>query len=105
MRVTENRAGHKLFLHHQSNWQGEACIKIVKCTIKKCLDNNDDVNLALLQIRPIPIWAELPSSDTFLFNRQFTALLLQMNREPISFNANDEHYEAIKHAKISILRQ
>ena len=37
--------------HHQSKSHVEACIKFMKHTIKKCLDNNDDINLALLQMR------------------------------------------------------
>ena len=37
--------------HHQSNGQVEACIKFVKCTIKKCRSNNIDVKFALLHIR------------------------------------------------------
>ena len=41
----------KTLLHHKSNAQVEACIKFIKCRIKKCLDNNNYVNLALLQIR------------------------------------------------------
>ena len=36
--------------HHQSSGQVEACIKFIKCAIKKCIDTNQDINLALLQI-------------------------------------------------------
>ena len=43
--------------HNHSSGQVEACIMFVKCTIKKCLDNNNDVNLALLQIRSMLIGA------------------------------------------------
>ena len=36
--------------HHQSNGQEEACIKFVKCTLKKCFDSKGDPHIALLQI-------------------------------------------------------
>ena len=62
--------------------------KFVECTIKKCLNNND-VNLALLQMRLTTIGARLPSPTTLLFNRPIIALLPQMIREPINFNADD----------------
>ena len=53
--------------HHHSNGQVEACIKFVKCAIKKCFHNNDGVNLALLQMILTPIGAGLPSYAILLF--------------------------------------
>ena len=35
---------------HQINGQVEACIKFVKCTLKKCLDSKGNPHIALLQI-------------------------------------------------------
>ena len=61
--------------HHKSNGQVEACVKLMKYTIKMYFDNNDDVNLALLQMRSTPIAAGLPSPATLLFNRPIRALL------------------------------
>ena len=62
-----------------------------------CLNNNDDIKLALLPMGSIPIGVGLPSSATFLFNRPIRALLLlQINKEPINFNADNEHYEMLK---------
>ena len=46
----------------------------------------------------------LPSPTTLLFHRPITALLSKMNRKPINFNADDEHYEVLKHAEITALR-
>ena len=48
---------HKKFSSYndQSNGRAEACIKFVKRTMKKSFDTNADINLALLQIRSIPI--------------------------------------------------
>ena len=82
----------------------EACINFVKCAIKKCLDNNDDINLPLSQMRSTPVGAGLPSPATLLFNRPIRAQLSQMNREPITFNADSEYHEALEHAKINTLR-
>ena len=65
-------------------------IKFMKCTTKKCLDNNDDINLALLQKRTTLIGTGLPSPATPLFNRPEH----QINREPINFNADDDLYKA-----------
>ena len=39
-----------LSYHHQNNRQVEACIKFVKCTLKKCFDSKSDPHIALLQI-------------------------------------------------------
>ena len=36
-----------LSYHHQSNSQVEEWIKYIKHTIKKCLDNNNNVNLLI----------------------------------------------------------
>ena len=71
--------------HHERNGQVEACIKLVKITIKNSSDNNKGANLALLQIRLKPIGAGLPSPATLLFKRPIRALLPQINREPIDF--------------------
>ena len=50
----------------------------------------------------IPIGAGLASPATLLFNRPIRAQLLQINRETISFNADNNNYEALKHNKINI---
>ena len=73
-----------LSYHHQS-----------KHTIKKCIDTNNDVILALLQIRLMPIGAGLSSPAMLLFIRPIRGLLPQMNREPININNNDACYEAL----------
>ena len=61
-------------------WPGEVCIKFIKCIIKKGFDNNNDVNLALLQIRSMPKGPGLPSPVMLLLNRPIRGLLHQMNR-------------------------
>ena len=54
--------------HHQSNGQVEACIKFIKCTLKKCIETNEDIHIALLQIRSTPLEPCLPNPATLLFN-------------------------------------
>ena len=34
--------------HHQSNGQVDACIKLLKQMLKKCIDTNDDPHITLL---------------------------------------------------------
>ena len=53
--------------HHQSNGQVEACIKFVRCTLKKCFDSRSDLHIPLLQIRMMPLGLGLPSPATMLF--------------------------------------
>ena len=79
--------------HHQSNGQVEACVKFMKCTIKKCRQNNNDANFALLQIRSTPIGTGIPSPAKLLFSRPIGGLLPEVRREPININKDDEYYK------------
>ena len=69
--------------HNQSNGQVEPSTKFVKCTIKKCLDNKDDIGLALLRSTPIGEGLAIPV--TLSIYRSISAPLPQMNRELISW--------------------
>ena len=82
--------------HHQSNGLVEVYIKFAKYTLRKCLDTNNDVNIARLQIRSMCIGAGLPSPAFLLFNRLIRGLLPQMNREAININNDDAQYEVLK---------
>ena len=53
---------------HQSKGQVEACIKLVKCTMKKCHDTKSDIHLALLQFRMTLLGPGLPSPAILLFS-------------------------------------
>ena len=77
----------------------EACIKFVKCTIKKCRQTNNDVHFAFLQKRSTLIGARLPCSAMMLFNRTRRTLLPQIGREPINFSNDGEYYETLKSKK------
>ena len=58
--------------------------KICKMNHQKCLDTNNDVNLAPLHIRSTPIGTGLPNHVTLLFNKSVRALLPQVHREAIT---------------------
>ena len=62
--------------HCQSNRQVQACIKFIKHTMKKCIETNEDIHVALLQIRSTPLeqdyQAQLHSYSTI----QYEALLI-----------------------------
>ena len=62
----------------------------------KGLDTNNNVNLALLQVRSSHIGAGLSCPTMLLFNRPTRCLLPQMNREPIDINNDDAKYETLK---------
>ena len=65
----------------------------MKCTIRKGLGTNIDVNLALPQIQSSPIDAGQPSAPTLLFNRPIRGLLLQMNS---TYKHDNAQYKALK---------
>ena len=45
--------------HHQSNGQVEVCMKFVKHSMKKCIENNDDIHIAYVtdESNAIGAWA------------------------------------------------
>ena len=53
--------------HQQSNRQVEVCIKFIKHTMKKCIKTNEDIHIALLQIRATPLKPGLPTPATMLY--------------------------------------
>ena len=60
------------------------------------MDTNQDMILALLQIRLPPVGAGLPSTATMLFNRPIHGLLPQNNRAPINVDNDGAQYEALE---------
>ena len=57
---------------------------------------NKDVNLTLLQKRSTPIENGLPSPATVLFNRLISGLLPKINKTPVIYDYDDEHYNVLK---------
>ena len=70
---------------------------------KTCFDNNN-VNLALLQIRSMPIGTGLLSPATLLLKRLIQALLPHIKRKPIKFNVDDKSCEVLKLQQDKYLR-
>ena len=60
---------------HQNNGQVEAEIKCIKRTVKKYIEAKTDLNLALLQVRSIPVDAVLLRPATVLFNTSVRGLM------------------------------
>ena len=78
--------------HHQSNGQVEACIKFIKCTLKKCTDSSGDIHMALLQINTTPLGPGLPSPATLLFNHLVCCVMPVIDRKPIGRDNDDKHH-------------
>ena len=83
--------------HHQSNSQVEACIKLIKCTIKKCSDSGGDIHMALLQIRITHLGQGLLSWAMLLFNHLVKGIMPLIDRKPISMDNDDEHNKNLMH--------
>ena len=83
--------------HHQSNGQVEACIKFIKCTLKKCADSGGDIQMALLQIFTTPLGQGLPSPATLLFNCPVHSIMPVIDRKPIGRDNDDKHHSQFIH--------
>ena len=70
----EHSTGHNIILSPKQ-WLGGSTHKICKAHGQRCLDTNNNVNLALLQIRSTPMSAGLPHPSTLLFNKLITGIL------------------------------
>ena len=81
--------------HHQSNGQVEACIKLVKCTLKNCHDTNSDMHLALLHITMMSLGPGLPSPATQLFNQPTRGIMPIINRILISIDNDYKHHQVL----------
>ena len=81
--------------HYQSSDWVEACIKFVKCTLKKCFDSRSDPQIALLQMQMTPLGQGLPSPAMMLFNCPVRGIMPVINRT-ISIDNGDEHQVIIK---------
>ena len=80
---------------HQSNEQVEACIKFVKCTLKKCFDSRSDTYIALLQILMTLLGQGLASPATMLFNCPIRGIMPIINRPLAGVDNDDEYLKAI----------
>ena len=85
-----------LSYHHQSNGQMEACIKLIKCMMKKCHDTKSEIHLALLHVRTSTNPAIL------LFNFPTRSIMPIIYRVLISIDNNDEYHKILvkRHTKM-----
>ena len=81
--------------HHQSNGWVEACIRLIKHTLKKCLDTKSDSHIALLQMISTSLGPGLPSPAMLLFNHPIRGIMSVINRPPIGLNNDDDHCDAL----------
>ena len=81
--------------HHQSNGQVEACIKSIKCTMKKCFNSKGDVHIAPLQIRTTPLGQGLLSPAMLLFDCPVRGIMPVMDSLPINTDNDEENHKAL----------
>ena len=83
--------------HHQSNGQVKACIKFIKCTLKKCANSGGDIHMVLLQIHTTPLGQGLLRLATLLFNNLVCGVMPVIDRKPIGGDNDDEHHSKLVH--------
>ena len=81
--------------HDQSNGQFEACIKLIKCTFKKCSNLGRDINISLLQICTTPLGQGLPSPVTLMFNSHVHGIMPVLDCKPFMQNCHDDHHKKL----------
>ena len=69
--------------------------KVHKVYHDKCIETNDDIHIALLQIRTTPLEPGLPSQVKLLFNHPIQGIMPIINRIPINSDNGDDHYEVL----------
>ena len=97
------RATSSLY-HHESNGQVEACIKFINHTMKKCIETNEDIHVALVQIRSVPLEPGLQSPTTLLFNCPILGIMPITNRQPVNLDNDYEHYEVLVNRQAKMTR-
>ena len=63
--------------------------------MKKCIETNEDIHIAVLQITATPLEPGLPSPAILLFNHPIQGIMSIINRLLINLDNDDEHYEAL----------
>ena len=60
------------------------------------MEENDNINLALLQIGSMPVRPGLPSSATLLFNRPIRSLMPKVSRTSTKYNQDEDNQNKLK---------
>ena len=61
--------------YSQSNGFIERFVRTIKSTVKKCLEEGEDIHKAFLNIRATPVDCKLPSPAEMMFNQPITTML------------------------------
>ena len=69
--------------------------QIHKAYYQQCIDTKSDIHIALLQITSTPLGPGLSSSEMLLFNHPIQGIMPIVNRQPIKYYNDDEHYVAL----------
>ena len=64
----EHRTSYIIIIPSPKQWTGRGVYIIYKAYYEKCIKTNEDIHVALLQIRVTPLKPGLPSPATLLFN-------------------------------------
>ena len=72
--------------------------------MKKFIVTNEDIHVALLQIRSTPLEPGLLSPATLLFNHPILDIISIINRLPINSDNEDEHYEVLINRQAKMTR-
>ena len=64
----EHRVSYIIIIPSQKQWTGRGMYKIHEAYMKKCIESNEDIHVALLEIRSTPIEPGLLRPATLLFN-------------------------------------
>ena len=86
---------------HQKQCTGRVVNRIGKCTLRKCIDANEDMNLAQLQIRSKPVGLGLWSPMTLPFSRLIRGQMLRLSRMPLNFDCGEDNHNTLKCSKIN----
>ena len=63
--------------------------------MKKCIKTNEDIHVALLQIRSTPLEPGLLIPATLLFSHPIQGIMPIINRLQINLDNDDKHYEEL----------
>ena len=94
-----------ILIQWPKQWKAEACIKLIKRTMKKYYKTNVDTYMSLLQIRSTPIIPKIPSLATILFNRLVKGLLPRISSPPIMFDNDESNHAAVKKEPSSLTQK
>ena len=64
--------------------------------MEMCIEANNDIYLALLEIRSTPVGMELPSPVTLLFNRAINVIMVRLKGMSINCDCDKDNHNTLK---------